>query len=189
MEFRLPPIYITDLKTFEPEKWRAVHLTKERRTKGDFYFGLLVRNYGTDDVSETYDVGDTNEDYVWIGRHEIAVGKSSWSKDPEKPGTRIREDAEWETEQDPVTKKDIQILIKGKRIWKYTMPVTAENTKLLKSMVGTVDMNRATTFQIIKGSTNPISVEEDKFFTKPVVELMSNHMEIIQNIRVEKKLT
>jgi len=157
MEMRIKTKYITDMQHFEPEKWLATIITKEKRNKTDHYFANVVRNYGTTEDTDDYDIGTSNEEFAWIGRHDIAVGKRVFSKDPEKPGTREFEEPVWDIEIDPDTQEETKTLRKGKLVWKYTLPVTDENTKLMKSLIGTIGINRQTNFYIIKGSTIPSS--------------------------------
>lgn len=184
MSLIIYPTYITDLKKFEGnKKWRAITISKEKRTKGEFYFAYIVRFYGEDSVRGDYDVSEESKDFAWLGRNVTAIGKRTFSKDPETPGKRIYEEAEWEERENQATKEKYKILVKGKRIWDYTIPVNEENTKLMKSLVGDIGLNQITTFQMLKGTTYPISVDEDTFFKTPVDEVMKNHIEKIVRIK------
>jgi len=188
MSLIIYPTYITDLKKFEGnKKWRAITISKEKRTKGEFYFAHIVRFYGEDEVRGEYDVSEESKDFAWLGRNVKAIGKRTFSKDPETPGKRIYEEAEWEERENQATKEKYKILVKGKRIWDYTIPVNEENTKLMKSLVGDIGLNQITTFQMLKGTTYPISVDEDTFFKTPVDEVMKNHIEKI--VRVKNSTT
>lgn len=184
---RIKTKYITDMQHFEPEKWLATIITKEKRNKTDHYFANVVRNYGTAEDTDDYDIGTSNEEFAWIGRHDIAVGKRVFSKDPEKPGTREFEEPVWDIEIDPDTQEETKTLRKGKLVWKYTLPVTDENTKLMKSLIGTIGINRQTNFYIIKGSTNPIAVDEKTFFANTVDEIMQDNLQMLQHIKAVPK--
>lgn len=184
MEMRIKTKYITDMENFEPEKWLAISITKEKRNKEDYYFAHIVRNYGITEDTDDYDIGTTNEEFGWIGRHDIAVGKRVFSKDPEKPGVREFEDPVWDTEVNPDTQEETKTLRKGKLVWKYTLPVNEKNTKLMKSIIGTVGINQQTKFYMIKGSTNPIVIEEKTFFAKNVDEVMEDNLQMLQHVKV-----
>jgi len=184
MSLIIQPTYITDLKKFEgAKKWRAITISKEKRTKGEFYFAYIVRFYGEDEQRGDYDVSEESKDFAWLGRNVTAIGKRTFSKDPETPGKRIYEEAEWEERENQVTKEKYKVLVKGKRIWDYTIPVNEQNTKLMKSIVGDIGLNQITTFQMLKGTTYPISVDEDTFFKTPVDEVMKNHIEKIVRVK------
>ena len=59
MSLVIHPTYIEDLKKFEwDQKWRAVSICKEKRTKGEFYFAQVVRFYGVDEVRGDFDVSE-----------------------------------------------------------------------------------------------------------------------------------
>jgi len=184
MSLIIHPTYITDLKKFEwSKKWRAITISKEKRTKGEFYFAYIVRFYGEDEQRGDYDVSEESKDFAWLGRNVTAIGKRTFSKDPETPGKRIYEEAQWEERENQVTKEKYKVLVKGKRIWDYTIPVNEQNTKLMKSIVGDIGLNQITTFQMLKGTTYPISVDEDTFFKTPVDEVMKNHIEKIVRVK------
>lgn len=184
MSLIIYPTYITNLKKFEWEKkWRAITISKEKRTKGEFYFAHIVRFYGEDEVRGEYDVSEDSKDFAWLGRNVKAIGKRTFSKDPETPGKRVYEEAEWEERENLATKEKYKVLVKGKRVWDYTIPVNEENTKLMKSLIGEIGLNQITTFQMLKGTTYPISVDEDTFFKTSVDEVMKNHVEKIVRVK------
>jgi len=156
----------------------AVSVNDENSIKSQIFAG--------DDITITFTKGGVSEeskDFAWLGRNVKAIGKRTFSKDPETPGKRIYEEAEWEDRENQATKEKYKILLKGKRVWDYIIPVNEENTKLMKSLVGDIGLNQITTFQMLKGTTYPISVDEDTFFKTPVDEVMKNHIEKIVRIK------
>jgi len=179
MELVIRPTYITDLEKFEwKKKWRAVSITKEKRTRGEYYYAQVVRFFGEDTETDSYDVSTNSKDFAWIGRSTKAVGKMVFSKDPEKPGARIHEEPLWEEREDLMTKKKYKVLVRGTTQWNYTIPVTSENTQKMKSLVGNIGVNQTTLFKVIKGTSHPLSVEENEFFSTDVDSLMSSHFSV-----------
>lgn len=188
MSLVIHPTYIEDLEKFEwDEKWRAVSICKEKRTKGEFYFAQVVRFYGEDEVRGDFDVSEESKDFAWLGRSVIAVGKRKFSDNPETPGKRVYEEAEWEERVNLSTKEKTKVLIKGKRVWNYTIPVNDSNTKKMKSIVGQIGLNQVTEFKMIKGTTYPISVDEKTFFEVSVDDIMKSHIEKISNTKKSTK--
>jgi len=173
--------YIKNLKDFTWGKdWRAVNLIKERRVSGDVYFGLVVRYYGTTDGIDDYDIGDRSKDYLWLGRHEKFVGKRITDMDPNSKTALQRIWQEPKTEKEIIIndegfEEEIEDLVDGRVIFEYDLKDTPENVKLLKTLVGQVDLDKMTTFAFIEGNTPPISVDETTFFGTPVKKFLSAH--------------
>ena len=173
--------YIKDLNKFTWGKdWRAVSLTKERRTSGDVYFGLVVRYYGTTDGTDDYDTGDRSKDFVWLGRHEKFVGKRVTDMNPDSPTRMERIWQAPKTEKEIIVNDDgfeeeIEELVDGKVVFEYDLKDTPENVKHLKTLVGQVDLDKLTTFAFIAGNTPPVSVDEDTFFNTSVKKFLSTH--------------
>ena len=180
-QFKIREKYIKDLKDFTWGKdWRAVRLTKEHRTSGDVYFGLIVRYYGTTDGTDDYDTGDRSKDFVWLGRHEKFVGKRVTDMNPDSATRMQRIWKKPETEKSVIVneegfEEEIEELVKGRVVFEYDIPDTPANVKLLKTLVGQVDMDNLTTFSFIQGNTPPISVDEESFFNTSVKNFLSAH--------------
>jgi len=173
--------YVKNLPDFTWGKdWRAVNLIKERRVSGDVYFGLVVRYYGTSEGTDDYDIGDRSKDYLWLGRHEKFVGKRVTDVNPD---SKTRMERIWlppKTEKEIIINEDgfeeeIEDLVEGRVIFEYDLPDTPANVKLLKTLVGQVDLDKLTTFAFIQGSTPPVSVDEDTFFNTSVKKFLSAH--------------
>jgi len=173
--------YIKDLENFTWGKdWRAVRLTKERRVGGDVYFGLIVRYYGTIDETHDYDIGDRSKDYIELGRYERFVGKRITDMNPDSPTATKRIYLEPKTENVTITndegrEEEIQELVDGSVIWEYNLKHTPENVKKLKTLVGQVDLEKLTTFSFMAGTSPPVTVDEETFFTKSVKDFLSAH--------------
>ncbi len=181
VQLKIRERYIKDMKSFTWGKdWRAVNLIKERRVSGDVYFGLVVRYYGTTEGTDDYDIGDRSKDYLWLGRHEKFVGKRITDMNPDSPTRTQRIWEEPKTEKEIIINEDgfeeeIEELVKGRVIFEYDLPDTPENVKLLKGLVGQVDLDKMTTFAFIEGNTPPTSVDESTFFNTSVKKFLSVH--------------
>ena len=172
--------FITDLKTFEwGDKWRAVRLHKEKRFDGDYYFAYIVRYYGEKENTHDYDVGDTLGEHAWLGRQEKFVGKRKFDTDHDSPtfGKRIYTPAITEdiTIEDNAGKtRTRKVLVEGKTIYEYTLPVTDKNTKSLRTLVGSIALNQDTKFSFLYGAVAPLPVDKDEFFSMSVKEFQDS---------------
>lgn len=181
VQLKIRQRYVKNFKEFTWGKdWRAVSLTKERRVSGDVYFGLVVRYYGTTEGTDDYDIGDRSKDYLWLGRHEKFVGKRVTDMNPD---SKTRMQRIWlppKTEKEIITndegfEEEIEELVEGRVVFEYDLHDTPANVKLLKSLVGQVDMDKMTTFSFIEGNTPPVSVDENTFFDTSVKKFLSAH--------------
>lgn len=184
MSLQIKPNYIENLDDFEWKEWRASMITREKRTKGDFYFAQVVRYFGIDEETEGYDVGDKKEDFAFLGRYPIAIGDRVYSKDPKKPGVREYVKPVWEEIENQVTKEKTRHLKVGHFIWKYSLPVNEENTERMRNLVGETGSDSATGFQIIEGSQPPVMVTQDELFTQSVADIKKR--QDINNFQKEK---
>lgn len=190
---RIKEKFVEDLKEFNWDKYKAVVLSKEKRNDGDYYFGLIVRHYGTiEDDSKSYDIGDRSEDFMWIGRVQKWIGKRVPDTDPDSVtfGQRIYQEPIIEEIErtDSKGKKTMEkIVVEGRVIYEYTLKVNEKNTTNIKKLVGLLDINKLTSFQIIYGTGNPISVDEDTFFSMTTDEIYKSHIMALQNQSIKDK--
>lgn len=174
MSMSIQENFVRDLENFTWEKdWRAMRIIKELRTSGEFFFAHIVRFYGEKENTHDYDIGDTAAETAWLGRNETFVGKRDWDTDSDSPtfGKRINKPAVTEeiTVQDskgkPVKR---EVLIEGKTVYEYTIPVTKENAEKMKKLAGAVSLNQETQFLFIQGASPPLVVDPDTFWTTSV---------------------
>ncbi len=190
---RIKEKFVEDFKNFEWDKYKAVVLSKEKRNDGDYYFGLIVRHYGEiPDGTKSYDVGDRSEDFMWLGRTEKWIGKRVPDIDPNSPtfGQRIYQEAIIEEIERPNSKGKMvkeKVVVEGRAIYEYPLKVNEKNTANIKKLVGLIDINKYTTFQIIYGTGNPISIDEETFFSKTSDEIYQSNILALQNQSVKDK--
>lgn len=186
MSLVIEPKYFNKFTKEIEKKWKAISITKEKRAEGEFYFAYIIRYYGHDETQGDYDVGEQIDEFAWLGRSHTAVGKRVFSKNPETPGKRVYEEPEWEEVENQVTKEKRKVLVKGRKIWNYTIAANAENTENMKKLIGQIGLNQITTFQVIQGNTTPISVNESVFFDKTVEEILNEHNKKLFEIKPKK---
>ena len=185
--------FVDNLKDFDWEKYKAVVLSKEKRNDGDYYFALIVRHYGTiEGGSKSYDIGDRSEDFMWLGRIEKWIGKRVPDTDPDSPtfGQRIYQEPIIEEIErtDSKGKKIIEkVVLEGRPIYEYPLKVNEKNTTNIKKLVGLLDINQYTSFQIIYGTGNPIAVDEDTFFSQTTDEIYKSNILALQNQSIKDK--
>jgi len=190
---RIKEKFVTDFKTFDWDKYKAVVLSKEKRNDGDYYFALIVRHYGTiEDGAKSFDIGDRSEDFMWLGRVEKVIGKRVPDKDPDSPtfGQRIYqepiiEEIERQNSKGKMVKETI--IVEGRVIYEYPLKVNEKNTTNIKKLVGLLDINKPTSFQIIYGTGNPISVDEETFFLHTTDEIYQSNILALQNQSIKDK--
>lgn len=187
MSLKVPQRFITDFENFTwGEDWRAVRIIKEKRTNGEYYFAWIVRYYGEKENTYDYDIANSLEDYAWIGRNEKFVGKRMHDTDPDSKtfGKRIYSEAITEiiTEQNrkgqPVER---EILIEGKTIYEYTLPVNVENTKKLKTLQGMIALNQETEFLFVYGAKPPHHLPPETFWNTSVAD----YLQSLESIKVK----
>jgi len=190
---RIKQKFVTDFKEFEWDKYKAAVLSKEKRNDGDYYFGLIVRHYGEiDDGIKSYDIGDRAEDFMWIGRVEKFIGSRVPDTDPDSPtfGQRIYKAPiieEIERTDSKGKKIKEKIVIEGRPIYEYPLKVNEKNTTNIKKLIGLLDINKPTSFQIIYGTGNPIAVDEETFFSKTTDEIYQSNILALQNQTIKDK--
>lgn len=178
MSLSVPQRFITDLENFSwGEDWRAIRIMKEKRSDGEFYFARIVRYYGEKEDTHDYDISETYMESAWLGRNEKFVGKRVFDKDSDSRtfGKRIYSEAVTET----ITEKDLkgkpierEVLVDGKVIYEYTIPVTAENTKKMKTLQGAIALNQETELLFVFGARPPHSLDPETFWTSTVVDFL-----------------
>lgn len=173
MSLSIQDNFVTDLESFTWEKdWRAMRIIKEKRTSGEFYFAHIIRYYGEVENSNDYDIGDTLAESAWLGRNEKFVGKRIFDTDHDSPtfGKRIYAPAITETITEEKNGKPVkrEVLIEGKTIYEYTIPVTKENTEKMKKLAGAIALNQETQFLFIYGANPPLVVDPDTFWSTTV---------------------
>lgn len=178
MSLTVPQRFITDLENFSwGEDWRATRIIKEKRSDGEYYFARIVRYYGEKNETHDYDIADTYLEMAWIGRNEKFVGKRIFDKDSDSPsfGKRIYSEAVTEI----ITEKNLkgkpierEVLVDGKVIYQYTIPVTAENTKKMKTLQGAIALNQETELLFVYGARPPHSLDPDTFWTSTVGDFL-----------------
>lgn len=192
MALSIQQTFVTDIKKFTWSKdWRATRIIKERRTNGDYYFANIVRYYGEEHETHDYDVGDTIAETAWLGRNEKFVGKRIFDKDEDSPtfGKRIYTQAITETiteENDKGKSVSRKVLVEGKTIYEYTIPVNPENTKKMKTLAGAIGLNQNTQFLFVYGPVPPYAVDPETFWEYSV----SDYLKSIQpNLKKSKGKT
>lgn len=190
---RIKEKFVTDFKKFDWEQYKAVVLSKEKRNDGDYYFALIVRHYGTiQDESKSFDIGDRSQDFMWLGRVEKWIGKRVADTDPDSPtfGQRIYQEPIIEEIERPNAKGKMvkeKIVVEGRAIYEYPLKVNEKNTTNIKKLVGLIDINKPTSFQIIYGTGNPIAVDEDTFFSHTTDEIYQSNILALQNQPIKDK--
>ncbi len=185
MSLSIPQKFITDLENFTwSDDWRATRIIKEKRSDGEYFFARIIRFYGEKEDTHDYDIGNTLDETAWLGRSEKFVGKRTHDRDPDSPtfGKRIYNEAITETITEPDSKgRPIErvVLVEGKTIYQYSLPVNAENIKKLKTLVGAVELNRETQFLFVYGINTPYSVTADTFWSVSVGEYFDQAQELI----------
>lgn len=172
--------YITDLERFTwGVDWRATRIIKERRVKGDYYFANITRYYGSKDETDDYDIAETMDETAWLGRNEKFVGKRGWDEDHDSltHGKRIYNNPITEV----ITEKDSkgrprkrEVLIEGKVIYEYTIPVNEKNTAKMKEIAGAIGLNQETQFLFVYGATPPHVVNPKTFWDTSVSEYLES---------------
>ncbi len=180
MSLTIPQRFITDLESFTWGKdWRATRIIKEKRVDGEYYFANIVRYYGENEDTHDHDVSESYMETAWLGRIERFVGKRVHDIDPDSKtfGKRIYSEAITET----ITEKDSkgkpierEVLIDGKVIYEYTLPVGKENTSKVKELGGAIAMNQETQYLFIYGANPPLVVDPETFFDTSVKEYLQN---------------
>lgn len=190
---RIKEKFVTDFKTFEWDNYKAVVLSKEKRNDGDYYFALIVRHYGTiEDGTKSFDIGDRSEDFMWLGRVEKWIGKRVPDTDPDSPtfGQRVYQEPiieEIERTDSKGKKVKEKVVVEGRAIYEYPLKVNEKNTTNIKKLVGLLDINKYTSFQIIYGTGNPIAVDEDTFFAQSTDEIYKSNILALQNQTIKDK--
>lgn len=180
MSLSIQQTFVTDLDSFTWSKdWRAMRIIKEKRVDGEYYFANIMRYYGEREDSSDYDIGDTIGETAWLGRNEKFVGKRGWDEDHDSAthGKRITMPAITETIEDvDLRGKTIkrQVLVEGKTIYEYSIPVNDANTKKMKSISGAIGLNQETQFLFIYGASPPLVVDPETFFKTSVSDYLQN---------------
>ena len=192
MSMSIPQRFITNLETFTWGKdWRAKRIMKEKRTNGEYYFATIVRYYGETEDTHDYDISPSYADRAILGRVEKFVGKRQHDIDPDSPtfGKRIYTKAITETitEEDSNGKpREREILIEGKSIYEYTLPVNEENTKKLKTLQGSISLNQDTKLMYVYGATPPLVVPPETFWKTSVTDYLQQ-IDPLVNKKNDKK--
>lgn len=172
MSLRIAENYVTNLDTFTwGNDWRATKLIKEIRANGkEFYFGQVVRYFGEPEDTQDYDIGDKYEETAWLGRVEKFVGTKKIIDDDQNSPTYgqrtnskpIVETLEDKDDKGRITKREL--LIEGKAVYEYNIPVTEENTEKIKTLVGSIGLSQETGFYFLQGFNAPLFVTPKEFF-------------------------
>lgn len=184
MSLSIPQKFITDLKTFTWGKdWRATRIIKEKRSSGEFYFANIVRYYGEKEDTHDYDIAESYIESAWLGRIEKFVGKrkTDLERDSKTFGKRVYSEAITETivEKDLAGKpQEREVLVDGKVIYEYIIPVNEENTKLMKKLEGAIALNQETELLFVYGAQPPYRVDPKTFWEVSV----GDYLQKIQNI-------
>lgn len=178
MSLKIYQNFVTDIESFDWEKHRAIVMYKEKRANGEFYFAIVTKYYGTPD-DDDYDISKRFFDQTTIGRMEKFVGDRGFDGNGESDtfGQRVYNDAITETviETDHRGKKvEREVLIKGRVIYKYNLPVNKENTEKLKKLEGPVDLDKNTKFIFISGSHKVLSVDSETFWKTSISDYLQN---------------
>jgi len=180
MSLSLPQRFILDLENFSwSEDWRATRIIKEKRTDGEYYFANIVRYYGEKEETHDYDLGDSEAETAWLGRNEKFVGKRTHDRDPDSPtfGKRIYSEAITETITEPDKKGkpvEREVLVEGRTIYQYTIPVNEANTKKIKSLYGAIALNQETQLLFVYGVNAPLAVMPDTFWKVSVNDYLTS---------------
>jgi len=189
MSLSIQQKFITDLEHFKWGKaWRATRIIKEKRISGEYFFANITRYYGDNEDTHDYDIGDTLAETAWLGRNEKFVGKRIRDLDHDSPtfGKRIYTDAVTEiiTEDNdkglPVSR---EVLVEGKTIYEYTIPVNPDNIKKMQQLAGGIGLNQETKFLFVYGSTPPLAVDPKTFWKTSV----SDYLEEIKPTNTDNK--
>ncbi len=193
MSLSIPQRFITDLENFTwGEDWRATRIIKEKRTDGEYYFANIVRYYGEKEETHDYDIAESYLETAWLGRVEKFVGKRMHDTDPDSKsfGKRIYSEAITET----ITEKDQkgkpierEVLIEGKVIYQYILPVTADNTKKMQTLQGAIALNQETLFLYVYGANAPYVVEPEIFWKMTCADYLVSLRAIPQKQHIGKK--
>ena len=186
MSLSIQQKFITDLENFTWGKdWRAMRVIKEKRTDGEYYFTNIVRYYGEKEDTHDYDIGETFAEQVWLGRVEKFVGKRMHDTDPDSRtfGKRIYSPAVTEiitenNDKGKPTKREV--LVQGKTIYEYTLPVNKENTEKMKTLAGAIALNQETQFLFVYGASPPLVVDPETFWKISVSDYLQNLQPIKQ---------
>ena len=189
MSLSIPERYITNLDNFTwGDDWRATRIIKEKRVHGDYYFANIVRYYGTKEDTDDYDISESFAESAWLGRNEKFVGKRTHDTNPDSPsfGKRVYTEAITET----ITEDDSRghptertVLVDGKAVYEYIIPVNVENTKKMKTLAGAIALNQETQFLFIYGAQPPHSIDPKTFWSVSV----SFFLQRISPLNQEKK--
>jgi len=194
MSLSIPQRFITDLDSFTWGKdWRATRIIKEKRVGGEFYFANIIRYYGVKEDTQDHDVGETMDEMAWLGRVEKFVGKRIRDLDHDSPtfGQRISTKAITEfvtakdTKGNPIER---EVLVEGKPIYEYTIPVTKENTAKVKELAGAIALNQETQFLFMYGASPPLAVDPDTFWDTSVSQYLNNINPLKRNEKDGKKV-
>lgn len=180
MSMKIPQRFIIDLENFTWDKdWRATRIIKEKRSDGEYYFANVIRYYGEKEETHDYDVGDTHAETAWLGRNEKFVGKRAHDRDPDSPtfGKRVYSEAITETITEPDQKGrpvERTVLVEGRTIYEYTLPVNEANTKKIKSLYGAIALNQETQLLFVYGVNAPLAVMPDTFWKVSVNDYLTS---------------
>lgn len=194
MSLSIKERYVKDLENFTwGQDWRATRIIKERRVDSDYYFASILRYYGEKEDTHDYDLGDSFAESAWIGRNEKFVGKRTHDVDPDSPtfGKRVYSEAITETITETDTKgKPIEreLLIEGKTIYEYTIPVNEKNTEKMKTLAGAIGLNQETLFLFIYGAVPPLRVDPEIFWDKSVSEYLNKEQHKKKSQEIGKKV-
>lgn len=187
MSLTIPEKFITNLENFTwGDDWRATRIIKEKRTTGEFYFANIVRYFGEKENTHDYDISESMQETAWLGRNEKFVGKRTTDLDRDSPtfGKRIYTEAITET----ITEKDSkgrpverEVLVEGKTIYEYTIPVTKANTDKMKTLAGAIALNQETQFLFVYGAKPPLAVDPEIFWNNSV----GDYLKSLQPSKVE----
>lgn len=192
MSLSIPVRFITDLENFTwGDDWRATRILKEKRTDGEYYFANIVRFYGEKEETHDYDIAESYLETAWLGRLEKFVGKRQHDTDPDSKtfGKRIYSEAITETITETNQKgKPIEreVLIEGRVIYEYILPVTPENTKKLKTLQGAIALNQETQFLFVYGAAPPYALDPETFWKTTVTDYIQQ-VSLIKNKRDDGK--
>ena len=180
MSLSIPQRYILDLENFTWGKdWRATTIVKEKRSDDEYYFANIRRYYGEKEHTHDYDVGETFAETAWLGRNEKFVGKRTHDRDIDSKtfGRRIYSEAITEKITEPDAKgRPIErtILVEGRTIYDFTLPVNEQNTKKLKTICGAIALNQETQFLFMYGINPPLVVMPDTFWKISVNDYLTS---------------
>jgi hypothetical protein len=189
MSLSVPQRFITNLDDFTWGKdWRARRIIREKRTDGEYFFANIVRYFGENENTHDYDIADSYVETAWLGRNEKFVGSRIHDTDPDSKtfGKRVYSEAVTETITETNLKgkpTEREVLVKGKVIYEYTLPVNPENIKKLKTLMGAVALNQETQMLFVYGSQPPAVVDPETFFEVTVGE----YLQSLNDLNLRKK--